>query len=214
MKSLALLLLVSCSCCWAQRSTNANNQTTGPCSPISSGSNNNFTIRCGIGKKEGEKMLAILNTILAKQLDPNAVMEKLDEIQKGIRGITKHQWPELTNQQIQDLCRAIGPPVGIPAGAALSIIVPNQDENRLLLAHQLVEAFKCAKWENVYADNMIVFPAPGSETPFGIELLAEQETPIVDRVGYALVGTFGKNAIKPILTKGAWLQISIWYRPD
>ena len=54
--------------------------TKGACSPASSGSNNVFNITCDIGREQGDQMIAILNKILANQLDPDAVTRKLDEI--------------------------------------------------------------------------------------------------------------------------------------
>jgi len=62
-------------------------QTGGPCSPIATGNNNTFTITCGIGKQQGDALLKIMNKILASQLDPDAVMKKLDEIGKDVKGI-------------------------------------------------------------------------------------------------------------------------------
>jgi len=54
--------------------------TTGPCSQANTGNNNIFTINCGIGEALGQKMLDILNKILASQVDAGAVIKKLDEI--------------------------------------------------------------------------------------------------------------------------------------
>jgi hypothetical protein len=56
--------------------------TRGSCSPANTGDRNVFNITCGIGKEQGDKMLGILNQILASQLDPTAVMAKLDELKK------------------------------------------------------------------------------------------------------------------------------------
>ena len=65
--------------------TNTGDATTsGPCSPANTGDDNIFTINCGIGKDQGQRMLDIVNKILANQLDPNAVMAKLDEILKTV----------------------------------------------------------------------------------------------------------------------------------
>jgi hypothetical protein len=66
--------------CWSQTTTTGKAETKGPCSPAVTGSNDTFTINCGIDKKQGQRMLDILNKILANQLDPEAVMAKLDEI--------------------------------------------------------------------------------------------------------------------------------------
>lgn len=53
---------------------------SGTCAVANTGNQNTFTINCGIGMEQGQKMLAVLNTILSKQLDPDAVMLQLDHI--------------------------------------------------------------------------------------------------------------------------------------
>jgi hypothetical protein len=81
--SFALLMLLAIPC--QSQTTTGKADTTGPCSPAVTGSNNQFTISCrGIDKEQGQKMLDILNKILANQLDPKAVMEKLDEILRAV----------------------------------------------------------------------------------------------------------------------------------
>lgn len=57
--------------------------TSGVCSPATSGNNNTFVIKCGIGSAQGKQMIQILNKVLANQIDPTAVMTKLDEILKA-----------------------------------------------------------------------------------------------------------------------------------
>src|ERR1019366_4426059 len=52
----------------------------GTCSVENSSQIGSVNITCGIGAEQGQAMLKILNKILADQLDPAAVMEKLDEI--------------------------------------------------------------------------------------------------------------------------------------
>jgi hypothetical protein len=65
----------------AQTTGTAN--TTGPCSPAVTGNNNQFMIKCdGVSKLEGDKILAVMNKILANQLDTATVLKKLDEILK------------------------------------------------------------------------------------------------------------------------------------
>jgi hypothetical protein len=76
----ALVLFISLPC-WTQTTTTPGQaNANAPCSVADTGSGNKIQINCGIGKEQGQKMLAILNKILAKQLDPDAVMAKLDEI--------------------------------------------------------------------------------------------------------------------------------------
>jgi len=62
--------------------------TSAPCSPIAPDNSGSITINCpGISKEEGRKMIAILNRILANQINPDLVMVKLDEIQHGVSSI-------------------------------------------------------------------------------------------------------------------------------
>jgi hypothetical protein len=82
MKLLALLLFSSVAV--AQQSAT----TSAPCSPIAPDNSGSITINCpGMSKEDGRKMIAILNRILANQIDPDLVMVKLDEIQRGVSSI-------------------------------------------------------------------------------------------------------------------------------
>lgn len=75
---LFLLLAMPCS---EQTPTAGKAATSGPCSPAVTGNENRFTISCvGVSKEQGQKMLDILNKILANQIDTKEVMAKLDEI--------------------------------------------------------------------------------------------------------------------------------------
>ena len=64
-------------------------ETKGACSPANTGNNNTFNITCGIGKQQGDALLKIMNRILDNQLDPDAVMKKLDEIGKDVKTIRR-----------------------------------------------------------------------------------------------------------------------------
>jgi YD repeat-containing protein len=77
-KLLVYVLLIGAGCCVAQESNNAN--SSGQCSPPVAGNNNTVTITCGIGVQRAREMQAILNKILANQLDSAAVIEKLNEL--------------------------------------------------------------------------------------------------------------------------------------
>jgi hypothetical protein len=82
MKLLVLLLFSSVAV--AQQSAT----TSAPCSPITPNNTGSITINCpGVSKEDGRKMLAILNRILANQINPDLVMVKLDEIQQGVSSI-------------------------------------------------------------------------------------------------------------------------------
>jgi hypothetical protein len=86
-----LLALVSLPCRSQKPNTPVQAETDeawakGSCSPAVTGQNEQFTINCqGMTKEQGEKMLGIVNKILADQLDPQLVAAKLDEIHKALK---------------------------------------------------------------------------------------------------------------------------------
>ncbi len=86
MKRILLPLILLTIDCVAQTPVPAtgNAKTAATCSAANTGNQNHFIINCGIGKEQGQQMIAILNKVLANQLDPTAVMAKLDEILKNI----------------------------------------------------------------------------------------------------------------------------------
>jgi hypothetical protein len=119
MKCIGVLFVLTATYCWSQAPAIEKAETSGPCSSATTGSNNNFTIDCGIGKEKGQKMLSILNRILTKQLDPNLVMAKLEEIGKDVkkpsRGIySQYEFNGLKHEQSSGECTTIvGEEVGV-----------------------------------------------------------------------------------------------------
>jgi hypothetical protein len=60
------------------------NTTAGQCSPIVTSNRAAVTIECkGMSEQPQKQLVDILNSILQKQLDPAAVMAKLDDIASG-----------------------------------------------------------------------------------------------------------------------------------
>jgi hypothetical protein len=176
-----------------------------------SGSKNTFTIKCGIDEKQGQAMLKILNEILRNELDPNAVMKKLDEIQKGIRQLTDREWAELTKEQIQSLCNSLG----AHGLEKVQVIAPNEDENRLLLANQIAEGFRCAKW-NVDVGSVMQLRSPNSPIPSGIELRVKEDSPSAEGVARALIAIFGRDKVNGYLDKDTQpeiITIYVYYKP-
>lgn len=93
-----VLMLIALPCC-GQTPGTGKAETRGPCSPAVSGSNNQFTMNCKIDEQQGQKMLDILNKILANELDPDAVMAKLDEILKAINKENEARAPRGLNTE-------------------------------------------------------------------------------------------------------------------
>jgi hypothetical protein len=82
MKLLFLFLAPLCMI-FAQSQSSGAAATNGACSPANTGNSNTFTMTCGIGKEQGEKMLRIMNQIFEKQLDLELVMVKMQEMAKA-----------------------------------------------------------------------------------------------------------------------------------
>ena len=209
--SVIAILLVA-GTCWSQTSSTGDADTSGPCSPAVTGSGNQFTINCpGISKQQGSELLMILNKVAKNQLDPKLVMAKLDEIQNGIKQLRDRDWVELTKAQIQSLCNALS----TPNREHVTVLVPNEDGSRLLLANQVGEAFRCAKWDTDVVPIVTLFGA-NSQIPSGIEVLTRKDSPPAQTVVAALVGVFGQNAVRGFLSdqvvEGA-IQIKVWYKP-
>ena len=79
------LLLITAPC-FSQTTKTVEAKTSGACSPAVTGNSNHFTINCsGISRTQGQQLLSILNRILSQQLDPKAVMDKLDEIENEVK---------------------------------------------------------------------------------------------------------------------------------
>lgn len=134
-----------------------------------------------------ESIPALLHKILANQLDPNAVMEKLNEIHKDILHIQNRQgWPELTEEQIRTLKNKLSE---FPS-QKLMIIVTNPDTNKSVLAGQLEEAVQSAKWEVKQSSNMWSGPPVT-----GIYIAAKGNTLAALTLLNALGEIFGKSVV-------------------
>jgi hypothetical protein len=83
MKRFTLCFLL-CAPAFCQSTRTGAAVTSGTCSPANTGNQNTFNITCGIGKEQGQKLLNLLNQVLAKQLNPDIVAARLDEIRNGV----------------------------------------------------------------------------------------------------------------------------------
>src|SRR5712692_10282925 len=127
MRHILILPLLIALPCWSQTTKTGEATTKGPCSPAVTGNTNQFTINCPqIDQQQGQKMLAILNKILAKQLDPDAVMTKLDEISSGIQDIQRRTNPN-TRAKIYN-CAGAWKEVGPSENATLYIGAPHTEK--------------------------------------------------------------------------------------
>ncbi|MGA3295744.1 MAG: hypothetical protein ABSE45_17400 [Candidatus Acidiferrales bacterium] len=141
-----LLLLV---CFLLPFSTMAQSQsTTGPattkgaCSPANTGNDNTFVINCGIDKGQGAELIAIMNKILANQLNPVEVMAKLDEILRNM-----HPPRRLSDSQKSELAECLGKK---PGRFSIMAIANNSEAYRY--AQDWREVFISAGWEIEHRD--------------------------------------------------------------
>jgi hypothetical protein len=118
--------------------------TSAPCSPIAPDNTGTITINCpGMSKEQGQKMLAILNKILANQLDPDVVIGKLDEIEKELQGVAKSipRSRVMSEPHLQVFTSALNETIG-----GIRVIIAGSSDDVYPLAKQLCEAAKQAKW--------------------------------------------------------------------
>jgi hypothetical protein len=83
MKRFALLALFVSHYAYTQTTGSAN--TRAECSPANTGNNNVFNVTCvNINPATGKRMLELLNELLQRQIDPQALRQSLDEINDKI----------------------------------------------------------------------------------------------------------------------------------
>jgi hypothetical protein len=137
-KTLALTFL----CCVAAVGQSGPASTLGECSPANTGNNNTFTINCGIGKPQGDQMVSILNKILARQLDPDAVMAILGAMKTSIDKIEKQTADRFfTAQQKTDLAKILR---RAPQPIVIGYLAERESR---AYGESLVLIFGSAKWE-------------------------------------------------------------------
>lgn len=136
-----ILALLIATPCWSQKTTTGQAETTGLCSPAVTGSSNTFSINCGIGKEQGSALLKIVNKILANQLDINAVMSKLDELEQVMKNSTLHS-RVLSPEKLKAFTDALGK----APGGILRIIPAGSGEDIFPLEKQLCDAAGQKGW--------------------------------------------------------------------
>jgi hypothetical protein len=178
----------------------------------------NVDIKCSsltpAQRKIIEGIPAILNKILANQLDTEAVMAKLDEMHKDIRQIRDSQgWPELTVEQMKSITDAAAQ---FPR-RKMSIVVPNQERDTSYFSKQLAQALKAdpANWDG-QAQNIQAFAPPDAPIPLGIEFRVPYDNPAFEAVAGALGAIFGRSAVRGVRNTDVPIdRIDIWilYKP-
>lgn len=141
---------------------------------------------------------ALLKKILASQLDPDAVMAKLDEIignQKRqdalIGAVASRSWKRLSDQ---DMAAAIAA-LSRFKGQKVTVVVPNQDADRIAVAEQLGRIFIGAQWSWEGIQTPMAWGDPRAAIPRGIRLHVGDVSEAARVLGAVLVHLYGRENV-------------------
>jgi len=156
------LILILVTGALSQSQPNASPSTTGKCSVANAGSSNTITINCGVDRKQGERIIALLNKVLAGQSDSEAMMKKVDACLT--QAVPRSIAPELRQPLIDALKQKPG-----QAAYKVKLSLYNGTPESLRYAQQLLEVFEAAGW-GVTPD-----PRLGPILPYGLGVLVHTD---------------------------------------
>jgi hypothetical protein len=145
----------------------------------------NATVNCSSLTPQQRKILegipAVLNKILASQLDPEAVMMKLDEIQKGVNEIRN----VTAERVISDAdAHAIAAALREFKGQKVSMMFVSSDNETGRLAKQLQDILHSAEWDMPeQANGAMIF---GNGLLIGIEITVRSAIPSANALASSL----------------------------
>jgi hypothetical protein len=168
-----------------------------------------ITIQCGgISSKLGNQLVAILNRIAKNQLDPDEVMAKLEEIQKGVNEIRENTAPRIISD---DAAKAILTALSVYEGQRATMTYLSSDSDARKLCERIKGILDASGWIVEPPHPAMIIPS--GPTP-GIEVSARMQTPatdallnVLDRVGLSIGRSFAPN-IQPDV-----IRIIIFQKP-
>lgn len=175
MKRALILSVLIASPCWCQATSTGTADTKGPCSPAVTGSNNTFTITCDIDQKQGQKMLAIMNKILANQLNPVEVNAKLDAILRNL-----HVPRQLSSSQKSELAQCLAKK---PGRFSIGAIANNSEAYKY--AQDWRDVFISAGWEIEHKDIPIQIFIIGGGMWSGMQFSVHDASPVQGQIALA-----------------------------
>jgi hypothetical protein len=110
--------------------------TPGKCSVSNTGSNSTITINCGDNKAEADTILKIVKTILANQLDTNAVLR---EVEKAIKSLPRDR--VMSPEKLAAFTSALG-----TANGMLGVVPAGSSDDIFPLARQMCDAAQSKGW--------------------------------------------------------------------
>jgi hypothetical protein len=145
----------------------------------------NVSINCSAltpaQRKLIESIPAMLNKILAQQLDPDAVMAKLDEIQRGLTDLRDASAPRRISDSDAARLRALLAPF---KGQKVSLAFMATDNETARLAQQLQDILRAAQWDTETGMSSMTVFAHGPLN--GVELTVREATPAANAILNAL----------------------------
>jgi hypothetical protein len=157
------------------QSTTGPATTKGSCSPANTGNDNTFVINCGIDKGQGAELIAIMNKILANQLNSADVMAKLDEILRNV-----HPPRRLPASQKSELSECLKKK---PGRFSIMSLQDNSEANRY--AQDWREVFISAGWEIEHTDIPIQIFMIGGGMWSGMQISVHDASPTQGQIAIA-----------------------------
>ena len=212
--SLMISLTVVLSAQQAARSNPGVSQTTsGSCNPATV-AGGNVTITCqGLDTILIKQLHLVLNKIAANQLNPNAVIMKLDElradthdIKLGVEEIRKKQEGRRLSESQKGLL--IPQLKSVPTKSRIKIMVTNNTPESMRFAEDIQGVFEATGWSVEMFPNMIV----GSLLPKGQGLIVKSADNKVAgfiqhlfrSIGVTLVGNLGTDVESDLIVIAVW----------
>jgi hypothetical protein len=172
---LAVCFLLSSPAMAQSQSTTGSATTKGACSPANTGNANTFVITCGIDKGQGAELIAIMNKILANQLNPADVMAKLDEILRNV-----HPPRRLSDSQKNELATCLKKK---PGRFSIGSLQGNSEAYKY--AQDWREVFMSAGWVIEHTDIPIQIFMIGGGTWSGMQINVHDASPTQGQITIA-----------------------------
>ena len=166
-----------------------------------------------------DKLLAVLNQIVAKQLDTAAVMTtlgamdlKLESIATDVRQIRDSQgWLPI---QVSDL-EGIREVLRQFKDQVIEIEVPNPERDTLELANTLGTALRLSQWNASVQTPMRLYP-PNTTLPLGVHVRVKEDSPARQALSGVLSALLGESRIQSYrddrVPQGT-IRLSVYWRP-
>lgn len=191
----------------------ASQSTSGICSPATV-AGGNVTITCqGLDPALIKQLHVVLNKIAASQLDPTAVIKKLDELRAdthdlkvGVDELLKKQGGRRISENQKDFI--LSRLKSLPTKSRIKMVVTNNTPESMRFAEDFQNVFEGAGWSVEMFPNMVV----GSMLPKGQSIIVKSADNQVAgfiqnlfrSIGVTLVGGLGTDVDSDLILIAVW----------